>query len=422
MLRSRGGVWMSSKEARDERAEVTLDSPDLGYEQALVQIPRAQREGFYQGISNALLWPLLHSFPTTERIGEAPWEDYLLANHLFAEKLGEVCGARDRVWIHDYHLMLLPGALRRQKKKARVGWFCHVPWPSPELFGVLPWRKQILEGLLGANLIAFHTKDFVKNFLGCVARFTDATVTRGEVQFDGRTIQVAAHPIGIDFDRCAALSMTPTVVEQATEIRSSVGGRRIILGVDRLDYTKGIPERMLGYERFLTRNPKRLNDTVFVQVMVPSRTDVAAYGELKDEVDRLVGDINGRFGATGRAPIHYLYRNLDPEALFAHYRAADVALVTPLRDGMNLVAHEYVAAHTDTPGHLILSEFAGAASFLKGAFMVNPHDLDGIANALSHAHGLDDKARTQDMKTLGQQVRRLDVHGWAKRFLEQLEQ
>ena len=193
------------------------------------------------------------------------------------------------------------------------------------------------------------------------------------------------------------------------------------MGVDRLDYTKGIPERILGYERFLKRNPKRLQDTVFVQIMVPSRTDVAAYGELKDEVDRMVGDINGRFGATGRAPIHYIYRNLDPETLFAHYRAADTALVTPLRDGMNLVAHEYVAAHMDSPGHLILSEFAGAASFLRNAFLVNPHDLDGIANALAHANELSDKKKEQNMRMLGQQVKRLDVHGWAKRFLEQLE-
>ena len=230
MLRSRGGIWMSSKEARDERAEVPVEGPNLGYEQALVQIPKAQREGFYQGISNALLWPLLHSFPSTERIGEAPWSDYLLANHLFAEKLTEVCGPRDRVWVHDYHLMLLPAALRRRRKKARIGWFCHVPWPSPELFGVLPWRRQILEGLLGADLIAFHTKDFVRNFLGCVSRFTDASVSRGVIDFGGRQVHCSEHPIGIDFERCTSLSITPSVVEQATEIRNMVGGPQDHLG------------------------------------------------------------------------------------------------------------------------------------------------------------------------------------------------
>jgi alpha,alpha-trehalose-phosphate synthase [UDP-forming] len=422
VLRQRGGVWVSAEEA-EPHSEVPVEGPELDYDTRAVSLSRTRQQGFYLGVSNAVLWPLLHSFPPTARVGEAPWDDYVHANRAFVDEVLASSTQRDLVWIQDYHLMLMPGMLRRKRGKARIGWFCHVPWPNPDLFEILPWRREILEGLLGADIVGFHTDVYAQNFLECVERLTDLGVdhARRTVRHGDRITRAVAAPIGIPVEEIQAIAADPEVNRQAEELRRLVGGRRIILGVDRLDYTKGIPERILGWERVLRARRAARNELVLVQIMVPSRTAVQAYAALKDEVDRLVGHVNGRFGSTGRVPIHYLYRNLDQRTLFAHYRAADVALVTPLRDGMNLVAQEYVASRVDDDGALVLSEFAGAAEYLHEAVLVNPYDIGGLAAGLEEALGLPRRELKRRMRAMRGEVARLDVHRWADGFIQSVE-
>ncbi len=422
VLISQGGVWISAKQAKDFDT-VKLERPDVGYELATVSLARSEQKGFYDGVSNAVLWPLLHSMATTVRLSEAPWSSYVSANRAFADVTLASSKPRSLIWVQDYHLMLVPAMLREKRSKARVGWFCHVPWPPPDIFGILPWREDVLEGLLGADLLGFHTDDFVVQFLECVERFTDYEVDyKKQIVWCGdRPVRAMTAPIGIAVRDREALASDPGVLAEVDRIRQGIGHRRIILGVDRLDYTKGIPERLSAFEKFLRTDRLARERYVFVQVMVPSRTDVRAYAELKSEIDRMVGDINGRYAITGRVPIHYFYRNLDQTQLTAHYRAADVALVTPLRDGMNLVAHEYVASRVQNDGVLVLSEFAGSSHYLKDALFVNPYDLDAVKQTLSRALSMSRKEMAERMRQLRRHVVKLDVHRWADRFLKTLE-
>ncbi|MEZ4286603.1 MAG: trehalose-6-phosphate synthase [Polyangiales bacterium] len=421
VLQQRGGVWISAKQAKDFDT-IKVPGPRLEYDLAYISLSRAQEEGFYEGVSNAVLWPLLHSFPPTIHVGEARWRTYTGANERFAQVVLEASRSNDLIWVHDYHLMLVPRFVRNERARARIGWFCHVPWPPAHMFGILPWRQEILEGLLASDVIGFHIDEYVQYFLECVERFTDYKVSRNKISVGDRTVSVITAPIGIAVRELKELANDPDVETEVQRIRHSVGNRRMILGVDRLDYTKGIPERLLAFERLLMRNPKARNNYVFVQVMVPSRTDVRAYAELKDNIDRMVGDINGRYSETGRLPIHYLYRNLSQRALVAHYRAADIALLTPLRDGMNLVAQEYVASRIDDDGVLVLSEFTGAAHHLTDALLVNPYDVEGVTNAIDTALRMPRAEAAKRMRALQKSVERLDVHRWADTYLAKLEE
>ena len=422
VLRDRGGVWVSSAET-EEGAGTVVDLPELGYEQSTVTLSRRVQQHFYSGFSNGVLWPLLHSFPTTMRVAEAPWADYVAGNRAFADAALESAEPGDVAWVQDYHLMLAPQMLRDAQPDLRIGWFCHVPWPNPDLFCILPWRRKLLLGLLGADLLGFHTERYAVNFLECVEQLTDARVDmkRRIVRTSRGETRVIVAPIGIPTEQIDTLVKDPWVQRKAEELRHAMGDRRMVLGVDRLDYTKGIPERLLAYETLLSRARGNRDQWVMVQVMVPSRTDVQAYAALKAEVDRLVGSIDGRYGRTGRVPIHYLYRSLDPRELYAHYLAADMALVTPLRDGMNLVAQEYVAARRDESGVLVLSELAGASDYLDGALCVNPYDIDEIADALERARDMDPEEVRRRMRSMREAVAKLDVHEWARGFLDQLE-
>lgn len=423
VLKARGGVWVSAKEAK-EYDHVPVEGPRLDYDLGNVKIARGDHKGFYEGVSNAVLWPLMHSFQPTIRVGEAPIDKYVSANRAFAKLVLERSKPADLVWIHDYHLMLVPGLVRAHRKKSRIGWFCHIPWPPAHLYGILPWRTELLEGLLGADVLGFHIEEYGHYFLDCVDRYTDHHVDhdRMTVRTKKRTVQVLPAPIGIPVQELTALGADPSVAAETARIRDAFDGRKIVLGVDRLDYTKGIPERILAFERLLASNRRARAEYVFVQIMVPSRTALRAYADLKDEVDRLVGSINGRYASTGRVPIHYFYRNLDQRTLFAHYGAADVALVTPLRDGMNLVAHEYVASRVKEDGVLVLSEFAGAATHLSSSLLVNPYDLEGVASAVRRASAMSSSERRRRMRALRASVLDLDVHRWADRYLEVLEQ
>ncbi|MCB9707600.1 MAG: trehalose-6-phosphate synthase [Myxococcales bacterium] len=435
VLRRYGGVWVSAQEPSATRALGVADTsrrkvqpgdtlqPEA-YEIAEVPLARSVQLGYYDGVSNAVLWPLLHSFPPTMRVGQAPWASYVQANHAFADVVVANSHASNLIWVHDFHLMLVPELVRARREKVRMGWFCHVPWPGPDLFGILPWREEILNGLLGADVLAFHTEGYARNFLDCIARFTEGRVesSKNVIRLKNRRIRVDVAPIGVPVDEVQTLTASPSVTAQIEQIRSRVGGRKIVLGVDRLDYTKGIPERILGFEQFLRSDRSARNRYVYVQIMVPSRVDVEAYARLKAEIDRLVGDVNGRFSTVGRVAIHYLFRSLSQMSLYAHYRAADVALVTPLRDGMNLVAQEYVANRLDCDGVLVLSEFAGAAGYLKDAVIVNPYNITELAEALKTALTMPEREQRRRMRSLRTVVHKLDVHRWAEMCIEMISQ
>ncbi len=421
-LRKSGGQWVF--------ASHESGFPELGYGLVPVQLTRKVETAYYNDVANAALWPLLHGFTPSVRMGEVPWDAYVTANERFAEATLASSRATDLVWIHDYHLTLVPELLRRKRPRQRIGWFCHIPWPGEDQFRAFPWSKQLIEGLLGADLVAFHSRDYASNFLSCVARVAKRAVDYGdlaeggpkggEVRLEGRAIRVKVTPIGIPTRDVRALVDDPKLHRRAAQLKSSVLGRRIILGVDRLDYTKGIPERFLAYEQLLTSNPSLVDEIVFVQVAVPSRTKVAAYASLKDEIDRIVGWVNGKHGHTGRVPIHYRYQHLGPPELYAHYLAADVALLTPLRDGMNLVAQEYVASRHDGTGVLILSDLAGVAEHLTDALLVNPYDLQTVAQTLATALAMPREEQTRRMRHMQAVVEDLDVHRWAQRFLTEL--
>lgn len=420
VLQKRGGVWVSAKPARDFHS-ITVAAPQLGYDLAHVSLRRLDQRGFYEGVSNAVLWPLLHGFEPTIQVGEAPWSRYVSANQEFANTALSMSHPGDLIWVQDYHLMLVPGMVRRKRPKARIGWFCHIPWPPPETFGLLPWREEILEGLLGADVLGFHLAEYAEHFRQCVDRFTSHRLSGGTILHQSRKVRALAAPIGIAVDDLQALAIDPDVGREVERIRQAMANRKLILGVDRLDYTKGIPERLTAFERLLRTDKSARTRCALIQVMVPSRTDVQAYADLKREIDRMVGDINGHYAETGRVPIHYLYRDLSQRALFAHYRAADVALVTPLRDGMNLVAHEYAVAHTDEDGVLVLSEFAGAAKYLKGALLVNPYDVESTTSAIHRALTMEPREKRKRMRALRKEVMRLDVHRWADACIGALE-
>ncbi len=420
VLRQRGGVWVAAREAEEHAVE---RGPEVSYEVPTVDLPERVQRGFYLGVSNDVLWPLLHSFPPTLRVGEAPWDAYEAANRAFARVALQHSDEEDLVWVHDYHLMRVPAMLRSERPHARIGWFGHVPWPAPDLYRILPPRRALLEGLLGADLLGFHTEEYARYFLDCVARLTDYPVdpARMTVRLADRLVRVRVTPIGIPVEEARARARSEEVVREAAALREGVGGRRILLGVDRLDYTKGIVERLLAYARFLEADARRRERFVFVQVAVPSRSDVPAYRKLQREVAELVGEINGRHSSTGRVALHYLFQELAPPTLYAHYRAAEVCLVTPLRDGMNLVAHEFVASRVERDGVLVLSEFAGAAEYLHAALPVNPYDIGDIASAMERALRMPEREAMDRMTELQRSVESLDVHRWADDFLDMLE-
>jgi trehalose 6-phosphate synthase/phosphatase len=417
VLRERGGVWVSAQETDHPLVEEAL--PEEVFDVHGVAVPK--REAFYGPFSNGVLWPLLHSMQPTIPLADAPYDAYEAANRAFADACVDAGGPDDLYWIHDYHLQRVPGLLRERRPDARIGWFCHVPWPSPDFFSMLPWREAMLDGLLGADVLGFHTRAYADRFLACVAQLTPHTVEGDTVQIGPRTVRIIVAPIGIAWGDLQRLATSSEVSKAAQRIRERTDGRRLILGVDRLDYTKGVPNRLRAWARLLKRRPRLREGAIFVQLMVPSREAVLAYRDLKAEVDRLVGEINGDYSLTGRVPVHYFYRSLPPDQLYGHYLASEVAFITPLRDGMNLVAHEYCAARVDEGGALVLSEFAGAAQFLDGAMLVNPYDVAGTADVLEATLRMPAAQRRTRMKMLRERVKALDVHAWARGFLEALE-
>ncbi len=386
-----------------------------------VRLSRDEIETFYEGFCNRTVWPLYHDAVRTPEYRRRWWRPYVEVNRRFAEAAAGAVTRGGKVWVHDYHLQLAPAIIRELRPDVRVGFFLHIPFPPQELFAQLPWRQPILTGLLGADVVGFQTRVGAQNFSQLARRFAAAEGTRDELTYGGRKIHPGAFPASIDVDRFEQLARSEAVQRRTKEFRRRLGaGRRIILGVDRMDYTKGIDIRLHAYRGLLRSQRATLGECVFVQVAVPSRERVEQYGDLRAHVERLVGEINGEFGELGRTPIHYLHRNLPTEELVALYLAADVMLVTPLRDGMNLVAKEYVASRIDGTGVLVLSEFTGSAKELQSALLVNPHDIDGLEAALHTALHMPIGEQKDRMKSLRRALRRNDVFHWANTFMEAL--
>jgi trehalose 6-phosphate synthase len=403
--------------------------PEYGVQLLPIALPATAARNYYHGFANATLWPLLHNAIEKPRFERPWWHSYQQVNAIFAERaLGALDGHPDAIaWVHDYHLMLVPQLIRSRRADQPIGFFLHVPWPSPDIFARLPWREQILAGLLGADVIAFHTEHYRGNFLrSCARQLAGWGITvRGSsvVLPGGRAVATATAPISIDVAEFTRHATDPETTQDGHALAEQFSGRRLLLGVDRLDYTKGIVERLLALEQLLERNPGLRTSLTFLQIAVPSRDDVREYRQLRGTVEQHIGRINGRFTEPGNdVPVHYLYRGLSQRQLAAYYALADALLVTPLIDGMNLVCKEYVTVQQARGGSgvLVLSEFTGAAVELPQAVLCNPFDVEGLSYRIEHALGLATEARRQAMVAMAEHVRTHDVHSWVSGQLAEI--
>ncbi len=385
-----------------------------------VFLSQSQIDQYYLGFCNETIWPLFHYFPGRTVFEPGFWKSYKQVNRIFCGELLKVARPGDSVWVHDFQLMLLPRMLRERMPELTVGYFLHIPWPSFELFRLLPWRAEILDGLLGADLIGFHSYDYVRHFLSSITRIAGLEQTLGEVKVQSRIVKVDAFPMGIDYRRYADAGDSESVTAAVDEVRRMVGNRRVILSVDRLDYTKGIVERLEAFDQFLSTYPDYRGAVVLIVVAVPSRTGIPDYQQLRDRLEQLVGRINGEYGAIGYMPTWYLYRNMPFEKLTALYIAADVAMVTPVRDGMNLIAKEFVAAKADGQGVLILSETTGAASELGEALIVNPYDKAAVVDAIKSALEMPPAEQQERNQGMQERLQRYDITRWGEDFLSAL--
>lgn len=387
-----------------------------------VFLSEADMDQFYLGFCNKTIWPLFHYFPSYTVYQEDYWQNYRRVNELFCEALLELIQPDDTVWVQDYHLMLLPRLLRERVPDILVGFFLHIPFPSFEIFRLLPprWRSEILEGLLGADLIGFHTYEYMQHFLQSVMRILGHEHHMGQISLPNHVVKAETYPMGIDFQRFFEASNDPATQRDRAELQKTLSGVRTVLSVDRLDYSKGILNRLEGFEILLEIYPEFRSTVVLIMVVVPSRIGVQHYDLMKKQIEELVGRINGKFGTISWTPVIYQYRHLSLHPLVALYSSSDVALVTPLRDGMNLIAKEYVASRTDLTGVLILSEMAGATKELGEAITINPNDRHEIAAALKEALEMPVEEQRRRNMIMQQRLQRYDVIRWATEFLNQL--
>src|SRR6478609_5221986 len=419
VLRENDGVWIGWPGGTDTDLEPFTED---GMQLIPMSMSQEEIEEHYEGFSNATLWPLYHDLAARPEFHREWWDTYQRVNKRFAEKAASVAAEGATVWVHDYQLQLVPQMLRELRPDLRIGFYLHIPFPPAELSQQLPWRRQILEGLLGADLVGFQLPGGAQNFVRLVRQRVGHKTHRDLVYLpDGRTVRAAAFPISIDTAGYEELARAEEVEKRSAEIREALGNpRRIFLGVDRLDYTKGIYARLRAFSELIIDGHFDVEDAVFVQVATPSREQVEQYRILRDDIDRLVGHINGDLGRIGRPAISYLHASYPREEMAAFFRAADVMVVTPFRDGMNLVAKEYVACRYENDGALVLSEFAGAADELRQAWLINPYDINGMKSALLEACSADKRDLTRRMKAMRKQVMEHDVAAWADSFLAEL--
>lgn len=381
-------------------------------------------ERHYNGFSNSILWPLFHYHPGEITFDESAWDGYVEANKLFAREIARDVQDNDLVWVHDYHLMLLPAMLREEianrKKNVKLGFFLHTPFPSSEIYRILPVRNAILEGVLHCDLIGFHTYDYARHFLSSCARILGLATTPNGVDFQGKLVSVGAFPIGIDPEKFSTGLQKPNVVERIETLEKKFDNVKIIVGVDRLDYIKGVPQKLHALEVFLTEHPEWIGKVVLVQVAVPSRQDVEEYQNLRAVVNELVGRINGKFGTIEFTPIHFLHKSVSFDELIALYAVSDVCLVSSTRDGMNLVSYEYIACQEKRHGVMILSEFAGAAQSLHGSLIINPWNTEELADAIHDAVTMGDEQRTMNYQKLAKYVNKYTSAWWGESFVSEL--
>ena len=375
---------------------------------------------FYAGFCNKTIWPLFHYFPEHAEFDQEQWESYIHVNRLYSQAIISNADPYDIIWIHDYHLMLAPQMVREVLPDALIGFFIHIPFPSYEIFRLLPWRKEILQGLLCADQIGFHTYDYVRHFNSSVRRLLGYEHTYNYIHLEHRMIQVDAFPMGVDYEKFAMARPNPVWMDKIRDNCRHDDASKIVLSVDRMDYTKGIPQRLEAFDYFLDRFPQYKKRVTLILVAVPSRTSVEHYQKLKSHIDQLVGRINGKHGTIDWMPVWYLYRFLSFQDLAGLYRLADICLVTPLRDGMNLIAKEYIASRSDDLGILILSEMAGATGELPEALIVNPNNKEEIANTLAKGLIMSDSERSDRMHAMKERLQRYNVTMWAKDFINRL--
>jgi trehalose 6-phosphate synthase len=424
VMRKSDGAWVGWT---GNAGEVLEPFDEAGMRLVPVSMSEVEIRDYYEGFSNGTLWPLYHDVIVPPRFRRAWWESYVRVNRRFAEAAAAQASTGAIVWVQDYQLQLVPGMLRELRADLRIGFFNHIPFPGYEIFAQLPWRRQLVEGLLGADLLGFQRHGDATNFLRASRRAagltTKGSTIRVPVSEDepDRTVRVATFPISIDSAAFEQVARRPEVKARAAEIREALGQPKILLlGVDRLDYTKGISHRLKAYGEVLAEGRLTSPEAVLVLVASPSRERVEQYRALRDEVEVTVGRINGEYGAVGSAPVHYLHQSYPPEEMAALYLAADVMLVTSLRDGMNLVAKEYVACRYNETGALVLSEFTGAADELGSAFLVNPHDIAGLKDAIIRAARISPAESKRRMRSMRRRVREYDIARWADAFLTSL--
>jgi trehalose 6-phosphate synthase len=408
-------TWVGWPGVLDDKLEPGLAG---GVDIVPVSLSTEEFESYYMGFCNATLWPLYHDVIRSPVFHRDWWKMYQNVNRRFAEAVAEISAPGAVVWVHDYQLQLVPGLLRAMRPDLRIGFFLHIPFPPTEIFSQLPWRREILNGMLGADLVGFQTHQGVVNFSHLARRFTGAKGGSGDLSVSGRVVKVATFAVSVDSAQVVGLANSPEVSARAAQIRAELGEpSTVLLGVERLDYTKGIIQKIRAVGELLEEGALDPETTVMVQVAVPSRETDPHYEQERRDIEQLVSEINGTYGHLGRPVIHYIYRNLAFEELIALYLNADVMVITPFRDGMNLVAKEYVMARRDLSGALVLSEFAGAAEELRGAFLVNPHDLEGLKKGIRTALGVSEREGRERMSRMRRQVIKRDVYVWAEAFL-----
>jgi len=406
---------------REKNIAEVIRRASAEFHSAPVFVDEQLMDSFYNGFCNRTLWPLFHCLPEHADYGAGYWEAYRRVNELFREQMEKLLRSDDIVWIHDYHLMLLPRLVRERQPEASIGFFLHIPFPSREVYQLLPraWRHDLLEGMLGADLVGFHTNDYTQNFLQCVLRFLGVDHALGMMSVDDRSVKADTFPMGVHFRKFADAARDPRILAACDGLTRTLAPFRLVLSMDRLDYTKGIINRLQGYELFLENNPSWHGKVVLVLIVVPSRIGVDNYQRMKTRIDETVGRINGRYARVGWSPIHYRFTSLEFTDIVAAYRACGIALVTPLRDGMNLIAKEYVAARTDGDGVLILSEMAGSARELGEALIINPNFREEVADALKTALEMPPEEQRARMTAMQRRLERYDVVTWARDFLRQ---
>jgi len=429
VLKNRGGIWIGwtgNTGTTNDQINRLLKKEEkrIGFQLKTVPLSSVEKDRYYRGFSNEILWPLFHDFLSKCNFNPKYWDTYLSVNDKFARITRENLTENDFIWAHDYHLLGLASHLRDMGVKNNIGFFLHVPFPPPDIFIKLPWRFQILYFLLKYDIIGFQTVRDRTNFLQCVRYLIGHLHTRGKgrvqsIHYDGRDIRLGSFPISIDYQEFANLARSKEVSDAAWYLHEDLPNLKILFGIDRLDYTKGIPERLKAFRNALRRYPDLRGKITLVQIVIPSRRGITEYEALKQEIEQMISQINGEFTLSGWVPIHYMFRSLNRLDLLAYYRSAEIALITPLKDGMNLIAKEYCASNIEQNGVLILSEFAGAAAqFQKNALLVNPHDIEGTADAIYKAFTMDSAIRKENMKKLRRKVRKFDIFWWVDSFLQ----